>query len=136
VLSALNGPGSPASNPPTTAPPTTAPPTTTPPTTPGGGSGCGASYQIVNSWPGGFQANVTVTNNGSTTLNGWTVHFTLASGQSITSLWNGVNTGTTGAVTVRNASYNGTLTPAGSTSFGFTGNGGSAAATGVTCTSP
>jgi endo-1,4-beta-xylanase len=141
VLSALNGPGSPASNPPTTAPPTTrppttAPPTTTPPTTPGGGAGCGASYQIINSWPGGFQANVTVTNNGSTTLNGWTVHFTLASGQSITSLWNGVNTGTTGTVTVRNASYNGTLTPAGSTSFGFTGNGGAAAATGVTCTSP
>jgi endo-1,4-beta-xylanase len=130
TVTALSGSATP---PPTTAPPTTTPPTTTPPTTPGSGTGCSAAYQVTNSWPSGFQVNVTVTNNGAMTLNGWTVHFTLASGQTITSLWNGVNTGTSGAVTVRNASYNATLTPTASTSFGFTGNGSSAAATGVTC---
>ncbi|GAB3894190.1 hypothetical protein GCM10027612_44940 [Microbispora bryophytorum subsp. camponoti] len=61
---------------------------------------------------------------------------TLAGGQSITSLWNGVNTGTSGAVTVKNAPYNGTVAGAGSTAFGFTANGSGSAPTGVTCTSP
>jgi endo-1,4-beta-xylanase len=125
----------PTTTPPTTAPPTTTPPTTTPPTTPSD-TGCTATYQIINSWPGGFQTNVTVTNNGPTTLNGWTVHFTLASGQTITSLWNGVNAGTTGTVTVTNAPYNATIAPGATTSFGFTGNGGAATATSVGCTSP
>ena len=126
----------PTTAPPTTAPPTTAPPTTAPPTT-GAPGGCSASYRLVNSWPGGFQAEVAVTNTGSTSLSGWTVHLTLASGQTISSLWNGVNTGTSGAVTVRNASYNGGLAGNGSTTFGFVANGnGSATPTNVTCTSP
>ena len=50
-----------------------------------------------------------MTNNGSGTLNGWTVRLTLASGQAISSLWSGVNSGTTGSITVRNAAYNGSL---------------------------
>ena len=80
---------------------------------------------------------MTVRNGGSTTLNGWTVRLTLASGQTITNLWNGVNTGTSGAVTVKNASYNGTLPGNGSTAFGFVANGnGALAPTNVSCTSP
>ncbi len=122
--------------PPTSAPPSTTPPSSNPPSTPAGGSGCSATYSVTNSWQGGFQTNVVVKNNGSSTLNGWTVHFTLASGQTISSLWNGVNSGTTGAVTVKNASYNGTIAPGDSTSFGFTGTGGSATASNVSCTSP
>jgi hypothetical protein len=131
----------PTTAPPTTAPPTTAPPTTAPPTSPpptnGGGSGCRATYTPVNNWPGGFQATVTVANAGSSTLNGWTVHMTLPSGQSISQLWNGVNSGTSGAVTVKNASYNGTIGAGASTTFGYTGNGdGSQAPSSVSCTSP
>ena len=92
---------------------------------------------MVNSWPGGFQGEMTVANNGSTALNGWTVHLTLASGQAISSLWNGVNTGTTGAVTVRNAAYNGTIAGNATTTFGFTATGnGTAAPSDVSCTSP
>ncbi|RLQ04724.1 cellulose-binding protein [Micromonospora sp. BL1] len=121
--------------PPTTAPPTTAPPTTPPPT--GEPGACTATYRTVNTWPGGFQAEVTVANNGATTLNGWTVRLTLASGQAISSLWNGVNTGTTGSVSVRNADYNGTVGANGSTTFGFTATGnGATAPSGVSCTSP
>jgi endo-1,4-beta-xylanase len=122
--------------PPSTAPPSTAPPTTAPPTTPSG-SGCRATYSVVNSWAGGFQAGVVVTNSAASTLNGWTVHLTLASGQSISSLWNGVNSGTSGAVMVKNASYNGTIAAGASTSFGYTGTGdGSLAPSNVSCTSP
>ncbi|MEV5630203.1 cellulose binding domain-containing protein [Micromonospora tulbaghiae] len=130
----------PTTAPPTTAPPTTPPPTTPPPTTPpptGEPGACTATYRTVNTWPGGFQAEVTVANNGATTLNGWTVRLTLASGQAISSLWNGVNTGTTGSVSVRNADYNGTVGANGSTTFGFTATGnGATAPSGVSCTSP
>ncbi|MET8067790.1 cellulose binding domain-containing protein [Micromonospora sp. NPDC005686] len=134
----------PTSAPPTTTPPTTPPVTTAPPTTPpvttpppSEPGGCTATYRTVNTWPGGFQAEVTVANNGTTALNGWTVGLTLASGQAISSLWSGVNTGTTGSVSVRNADYNGTVGPNASTTFGFTATGnGATAPSGVTCTSP
>ena len=128
----------PTTTPPTTTPPTTAPPTTTPPTTPASGSGsCKATYSLVSSWTGGYQASVTVANSGSSTLSAWTVGLTLASGQSISSLWSGVNSGTSGAITVNNAAYNGTLAAGASTTFGFTANGnGSTLPTNVSCTSP
>ncbi|MFI7217339.1 cellulose binding domain-containing protein [Micromonospora maritima] len=116
----------------------TTPPTTTPPTTPPPAGGpCAATYRSVNTWPGGFQGEVTVANTGTATLNGWTVRLTLAGGQAISSLWSGVNTGTTGTVAVRNAPYNGTLGPNASTTFGFTATGdGATAPSNLTCTSP
>ncbi|MGC4757206.1 cellulose binding domain-containing protein [Micromonospora trifolii] len=127
-----------STTPPTTPPPTdppTDPPTTPPPT--GEPGTCAATYRTLNTWPGGFQAEVTVANNSTAPLNGWTVGLTLASGQAISSLWSGTNTGTTGSVTVRNAAYNGTVGPNASTTFGFTATGNGATAPGnVTCTSP
>ncbi|MEU8331960.1 cellulose binding domain-containing protein [Micromonospora sp. NPDC048839] len=130
----------PTTAPPTTPPPTTPPPTTPPPTTPpptGQPGDCAATYRLVNSWPGGFQGEVTVANTAAATVNGWTVGLTLASGQAISSLWGGTNTGTTGTVTVRNAAYNGTLAPNASTTFGFTATGNGATPPGtITCTSP
>ncbi|MDI5940517.1 cellulose binding domain-containing protein, partial [Micromonospora sp. DH15] len=83
----------PTSTPPTTPPPTSPPPTTPPPT--GEPGTCTATYRAVNSWPGGFQGEVTVANGTTATLNGWTVRLTLGSGQAISSVWTGVNTGTT-----------------------------------------
>ncbi|MFG1885782.1 cellulose binding domain-containing protein [Micromonospora sp. NPDC049102] len=130
----------PTTPPPTTPPPTTPPPTTPPPTTPpptGEPGTCAATYRAVNSWPGGFQGEVTVTNSTGSTIDGWTVRLTLASGQGISSLWSGTNTGTSGDVTVRNAAYNGTLAPNASTTFGFTATGdGAAPPSNITCTSP
>lgn len=80
---------------------------------------------------------MTVRNNGTSTLNGWTVGLNLASGQSISSLWDGVNTGTSGSVTVRNTSYNGSLAANGTATFGFTATGNSTPAPGnITCKSP
>ncbi|WFE42621.1 cellulose binding domain-containing protein [Micromonospora sp. WMMD998] len=124
----------PTSTPPTSTPPTSTPPTTPPPTTPAP-TGCAATYRTINTWPGGFQAEVTVANNSAASINGWTVRLTMASGQAISSLWNGVNTGTTGNVSVQNAAYNGTVAPNASTTFGFTATGNGATAPGnVTCT--
>ncbi|GIE93360.1 GH12 family glycosyl hydrolase domain-containing protein [Paractinoplanes rishiriensis] len=107
----------------TTAP--TTPPATTPttsPTTPppSGSAACRVSY-ATNVWSGGFTANVTVTNSGGSAVNGWTLGFTLPSGQSLSSTWNANVTGTSGAVTARNLTWNGSLAPGGTASFGFQG---------------
>ncbi|MGI5240233.1 cellulose binding domain-containing protein [Dactylosporangium sp. CA-139066] len=130
----------PSSTPPSSAPPSSTPPSSAPPSSPpasGQPGTCTATYRPVNSWPGGFQGEVVVANNGSTTLNGWTVRLTLAGGQAISSLWNGVNTGTTGNVTVRNADYNGSLAANATTIFGFVATGSSSTPPGnLTCASP
>ncbi|MEU3452962.1 cellulose binding domain-containing protein [Micromonospora sp. NPDC006766] len=97
-------------------PPTTAPPTTPPPS----GGGCSVKY-TPNAWNDGFTADVQITNTGSSTINGWTLAYNLPSGQQITSSWNATVTQSGSAVTAKNVSYNGTLTPGGSTSFGYQG---------------
>ncbi|MGV9347691.1 cellulose binding domain-containing protein [Streptomyces spiralis] len=79
---------------------------------------------------------MTVGNPGSGTLQGWTVKPPLPSGESLTAVWNGQNTGTSGTVSVRNVSWNGTLGAGGSTTFGFTVSGGSAPPATLMCTSP
>jgi cellulase/cellobiase CelA1 len=96
--------------------------TVTTPTAGGGGGtgGCTAAYRIVNQWPGGFQAEVTVTN-GAAASTAWTVSWTFANGQTITQLWNGTDTSSGAGHSVRDAGYNGTLGANASTTFGFTG---------------
>ena len=61
------------------------------------------------------------------------VSMTLPSGASIQSLWNGVNTGNSGTVTVRNAPYNGALGAGASAEFGFVASGTSGSVS-VSCT--
>ncbi|MBM0202855.1 cellulose binding domain-containing protein [Micromonospora sp. STR1s_5] len=112
-----------------TPPPTTPPPTTPPPT---GTTGCTAVYSVQDQWNGGFVANVSVTA-GTTALTGWRVTLTLPSGVSVSSLWNGVSSGTSGAITVANQSYNGRLAAGQATSFGFQGTG-SGSGTTASCT--
>ncbi|SFK40874.1 chitin-binding protein [Streptosporangium canum] len=120
---------------PTPTPTVTPTPTPTPTVTGGPGSGCTATYRTVNSWSGGFQAEVTVANRGSSNLNGWTVNWTLGSGSTVNSLWNATYTTSGSAVTAKNADWNRTIAPNGSTTFGFTGGGTSGSPT-LTCTSP
>ncbi|RCG25835.1 1,4-beta-xylanase, partial [Sphaerisporangium album] len=129
VLNALN-----AADPnPTPTPTVTPTPTPTPTTTPVPGA-CSATIETVNSWQGGFQSTVTVRAGGSP-VNGWTVKWTWPGGQAISSLWNGQQTVSGSSVTVRNASYNGSIAAGSSTTFGFTANGTAATPT-ATCTSP
>ncbi|WP_169947487.1 glycoside hydrolase family 6 protein [Microbispora sp. H11081] len=86
-----------------------------------GNRGCTAAYKIVNSWGGGFQGEITVTNAGSSAINNWTVQWTMPNGQSITQVWNANLSGST-SVTATNLNWNGNLAPGSSTSFGFLGN--------------
>jgi endo-1,4-beta-xylanase len=113
---------------PSTSTPTPTGSSTPTPTATSGSGSCSTAYSLTSSWSGGFVANVDVTA-GSAPINGWNVTLTLPSGTSITSLWGGVNTGTSGTVQVANQSYNGALSAGQSTSFGFQGSG---SGTGVT----
>jgi mannan endo-1,4-beta-mannosidase len=127
------------SRPPTTT--TSRPPTTTtsqPPTTtttsPTGA--CAATFRTVgNPWPGGYQGEFVVANTGTTTTHGWTVRFTLASGQTVTQVWGGRPTPNGSVNAVANEAWNGRLAPSASATFGFIVNGGgSTAPTAVGCT--
>ncbi|MGW5265728.1 endo-1,4-beta-xylanase [Microbispora sp. NPDC004025] len=141
VLSALNAAGpstSPSPTPPVSPSPTPpVSPSPTPPVSPSPGTSpdpsgaCSATIRTVNSWPGGFQSEVTV-RAGSSSLNGWTVNWTWPGGQTISSLWNGTQSGSGSNVTVRNAPYNGSVAAGSSTTFGFTANGSAATPT-LTC---
>ena len=52
-------------------------------------SACTVDYTITRQWAGGFGAAVTIVNGGSTTLSSWTLTWSFANGQTITSSWNG-----------------------------------------------
>ncbi|MFC0406927.1 DUF4214 domain-containing protein [Roseomonas elaeocarpi] len=79
-------------------------------------------FRATNSWTGGFQGQITVTNNGSSAVNSWA--FNLAASWTISSVWDAVETvAADGTVTLSNASYDGTISPGGSVTLGFTANG-------------
>jgi endoglucanase len=94
---------------------TTPPPTTTPPP-----ASCTVGYSLTNTWAGGFQAQVVVTNSGTAPLNGWTVSWTFPGDQKIGNAWNATVTQSGAAVTATNPSYATTIAPGAAASFGFT----------------
>jgi hypothetical protein len=86
-------------------------------------SSCAVHYVINSSWPGGFNASVTLTNKGSTAINHWTLTFTFPAGESVQSGWDGTWTQSGQNVTVTDAGWNSTISPSGGTvSLGFNGN--------------
>ncbi len=118
-------PATPTTTRPTTPPATPTTGSTTPP--PQGGGNCRVT-DTVNAWNTGLTANITITNTGSSAINGWSLAFALPAGQNITSGWNANYSPTSGQVTATNVSYNGSIPPGGSTTIGFqathTGNNG------------
>src|SRR5690242_9513588 len=83
-------------------------------------TGCRVSYAVTNQWPGGFGANVTLTNLGDP-VSSWRLTWTWSAGQTITQLWNGTVSQSGSAVTVTSVSYNGSLGTNAETAFGFNG---------------
>ncbi|MEW9553850.1 cellulose binding domain-containing protein [Nonomuraea sp. NPDC050783] len=83
--------------------------------------GCAAVPTVQTQWSTGYVIQpLTITNTGTSAMNGWTVTFTLPAGHTLTGSWNGTATISGRTVTVRNAAHNGTLTPgASTTTFGF-----------------
>ncbi|MBC9727168.1 cellulase family glycosylhydrolase [Streptomyces sp. TRM68367] len=102
---------------------------------PGGGTAaCTAAYTVSSDWGGGFNAEVKVTNTGSTPLKSWKVTWTWSGAQKVTSMWNASHTQSGSAVTATNAAHNGAVPVGGSASFGFGGAPGGGGVPGVSCT--
>ncbi|WUS97186.1 cellulase family glycosylhydrolase [Streptomyces sp. NBC_00708] len=88
-------------------------------TTPAGS--CSVGYKVVGQWQGGFQGEITIRNTGTAAIDGWTLGFAFADGQTITNMWGGTPTQTGGSVSVAPASYTSTIAPNGTVTVGFTG---------------
>lgn len=81
---------------------------------------CAVDYDVAGQWTDGFQGTVGITNKGARQTS-WTLTFQLGGGEKITQGWNGdwQQSGTT--VTVKNTSWNGTLSPGATVTAGFIG---------------
>ena len=79
-----------------------------------GGFACHVGYSIASQWPGGFEAILTLTNTGSTSISKWTLTWSFANGQTITQLWTGAVAQNGANVTVNNLSYDGNIPAGGS----------------------
>jgi enterochelin esterase-like enzyme len=114
--------GTPTPTPTTTPTPTgtvNPTPTTTPtPTASTNPAGCSVSYS-QNDWGSGATVSITIKNNGSSTINGWTLGWTFPGNQKITNMWNATYTQSGAAVTAKNAAYNSAIPAKGSVTFGF-----------------
>ncbi|MER7568534.1 glycoside hydrolase family 18 chitinase [Streptomyces sp. NPDC097941] len=82
-----------------------------------------ATYAKSQDWGSGFEGKWTVKNTGTTSLSSWTVEWDFPSGTSVTSAWDADVTSSGTHWTARNKSWNGSLAPGASVSFGFNGAG-------------
>ncbi|MFE5087482.1 cellulose binding domain-containing protein [Streptomyces mirabilis] len=92
----------------------------TDPTPPPTGA-CAVTYRITNQWSGGFQADVALTNTGTTAWSGWSLSWPFTDGQQITQAWNADATQSGTTVTSKNLTWNANVAAGSSVSFGFTG---------------
>ncbi|WP_151729638.1 polysaccharide lyase family protein [Thermogemmatispora aurantia] len=120
----VTGGGTTATPTPAPTPTPTARPTTTPTPTPTAtttGNACRVSYSVTSQWPAGFTASITLTNSGTTTINGWTLTFVFSAGQTVTQGWNATFSQQGSLVSASSLSYNALLAPGTATTLGFNG---------------
>ncbi|MFE9426601.1 glycoside hydrolase family 48 protein [Kitasatospora sp. NPDC006697] len=75
-----------------------------------GAVSCSVSYS-TNDWGSGFTANLTITDAGTSAINGWTLTYGYTGNQTLTNGWNGNWTQSGSNVTVTNPSYAATINP-------------------------
>jgi aryl-phospho-beta-D-glucosidase BglC (GH1 family) len=77
-----------------------------------------ATFTDVSDWGSGFTGNITIANQGTTAINGWTLQFAFPG--SITGIWNGNIISQNGnQYTIGDVGYNATIGAGQSVSFGF-----------------
>jgi len=72
----------------------------------------------VQTWPGGFKAEITVSAVGAP-VNGWQVSWVLPPAQTVRQSWNVILATQGGRVEARNLDYNGAVRPGSATTFGL-----------------
>ncbi|UXY22650.1 cellulose-binding domain-containing protein [Streptomyces cynarae] len=78
---------------------------------------CRVKYEVVNQWPDGFQATVTVTS--TRALADWRIDWRFKDGQRITQMWDGTYAQDGPEVTVKAADYNKQVAANGTFAVGF-----------------
>jgi chitinase len=86
-------------------------------------AGATASFVKTADWGSGWEGKYTITNGGSSTINGWSLAFDLPSGTTLGSYWDALLSSSGQRHTFTNRSWNGTIAPGASVSFGFLGSG-------------
>ncbi|MFD5827936.1 cellulose binding domain-containing protein [Lentzea sp. NPDC060358] len=92
-----------------------------PPSVPPPSPSCVVVYRIGSQWPGAFQAEVTVRNASDVLINGWTLRWRFADGQTVSQMWNATAAQSGAEVSVTNADYAALIVANGSVSIGFNG---------------
>ncbi|GAA2249509.1 xyloglucanase [Streptomyces ruber] len=82
---------------------------------------CAVTYEVTNQWSGGFQADVRLTNTGTSAWSGWSLDWTFPNGQTVAQMWNAEHTRSGASVTAKNVAWNANVAPGASVAFGFTG---------------
>ncbi|NUT94024.1 MAG: cellulose-binding protein, partial [Saccharothrix sp.] len=84
-------------------------------------AGCSVTYKVQSEWPGGFAANVEVTNLGDP-VSGWTLGFDFPkAGQKVGQGWSATWSQSGTRVSATNLGWNGSLGRGVTTSVGFVG---------------
>jgi hypothetical protein len=80
------------------------------------GGGCHVAYTDQTDWGAGFTGGLSITNNGTATMNNWTVSWTFSGNQQMSQSWNGNYTQNGQTVSIASMSYNGTIAAGGTLS--------------------
>ncbi|RAO41023.1 Chitinase [Micromonospora saelicesensis] len=86
-------------------------------------AGATASFVKTADWGSGWEGKYTITNGGSSTINGWSLAFDLPSGTTLGSYWDALLSSAGQRHTFTNRSWNGAIAPGASVSFGFLASG-------------
>ncbi|MDW4908393.1 cellulose binding domain-containing protein [Streptomyces sp. ADMS] len=78
---------------------------------------CEVEYDLVNEWPDGFQATISVTS--AKAIDGWRIAWTFRNGQQVGQMWDASFSQDGARVTATAADYNRTVPADGTVSFGF-----------------
>lgn len=88
-----------------------------------GAIGVSCSVDDVNEWGSGFTVSFTVTNEGDSPVNGWSVDLNFGNSVSVVNGWNAAISGSGSSYTVSNADYNASISAGQSASFGLQASG-------------
>ncbi|MCG8569541.1 MAG: glycosyl hydrolase family 8 [Spirochaetes bacterium] len=80
-----------------------------------------ANYTITSDWGSGFCVTVVIENNSDSVVTNWAVKWSFSGNQQITDSWNGSYVQNNASVIVTPASWNNTIQPGATVSFGFLG---------------
>lgn len=98
---------------------------------PGGSGNC--KFTVVDQWNTGFNGSITITNTGTSVINGWAVNWAFTDGSKVANLWN-ANISGANPYSASNLPWNAKIDPGQSVAFGFTGTKGTANAPAPTTT--